>query len=162
VLAAMGVALLVASGVASAQATEYEFIHQTVQIDEIISIGDTCNGAESIAISGTVMYVFRALEDANGGLHFLSGHVNYQGVGGTGLVSGDKYRIVLEENVVGNQMLPSDSGSQEVENTATVTYKVISMGPTPNLVGHFTQHFTYDANGEFVSYHETTNEGCRG
>jgi hypothetical protein len=148
--------VILVSELASARAIVNERIHQRVKID---STAYACNLVEPIAISGTALFVFRVTQDANGGLHFLDGHVNYQGVAGEGLLSGENYRVVFAENVLLNANSPEGS---QAENTATITYKVISTGPTPNLVGHFTQHYTFDANGKFIGSHDTSNEGCNG
>jgi hypothetical protein len=138
VVAIVAAALLAFSGAVLAQATTETF-KQEIPVD--FTPTNPCNG-EPVHLTGSVNFVFHTTQDANGGFH-LTGHAETQRISGTGLESGDKYRAVSAFNSTLN-FVPEGAEEQ----TAPLTYSIISSGPSPNFVTHYTMHVTLNANGE--------------
>jgi len=102
-----------------------------------------CDGAEAVELQGSVHLTAGVTQDQRGGLH-LRVHVNYQGVTGTGTVSGATYEVPTTVN------LNTNLGSATTFTT-TVNVRFISHGSAPNFNMHQNVHITINANGEITA-----------
>lgn len=105
--------------------------------------GTTPDGAEPVALQGSLHFTIGVTEDQRGGSHARL-HVNYQGVTGTGTVSGVTYEVPTTANLNVNM------GSANTL-TFTVNVRFISHGSAPNFNLHENFHVTINANGEITA-----------
>lgn len=114
-----------------------------------------CNG-QPVVLSGTVHMVVHFTTDAAGGTH-VSIHTNYQGVSGTSPSNpGVTYRAVNSSHQTFNSSVPQS------EFTSIENVRLISSGPTDNLIVKFTSHTTINANGEATSSFTRFEVVCNG
>jgi hypothetical protein len=149
----MGTALALAAGGALAQATTQTFeIKVPLDGQEIVN---PCTG-EPVQLTGQRHILFHITEDANGGFHAVT-HLQLQGVSGTGLVSGQRYKVV------GVTRDESYFAPGELRETMIIhRFHIVSGGPSDNWLVNETIHVTFNANGEptaeVLNFH-TTCEG---
>ncbi len=114
-----------------------------------------CNG-NAVMLSGTVHMVVHFTTDAAGGTHVVM-HTNYQGVSGTSVTNpGITYRAVNSSNQSFNSKDPQS------EFTSIENVRLISQGPTANLIIKFHSHTTINADGEATSSFTRFETVCRG
>lgn len=127
-------------GVASAQASSVTQ-EQRVPISGATFVPCANGGlGENIEISGTLHSLMHVTTDDRGGFHVLF-HTQLTGLSGTGMLSGDAYRmsaLTLDHANLTN-------GASEMTSVART--RTVGMGSAPTLVLEFTVHFTYNANG---------------
>lgn len=108
---------------------------------------------EFVHITGDIHNVISVTARPNGGFHFRE-HTNFQGVGGVGLTSGDKYRVVetvdFEEDIA--------AGS---EVTLEGIEKILEQGAGGDQILRESAHITINANGDVTSSFSDFNISCR-
>ena len=124
-------------------------------VNEIIPVEGTvtsteCTNGETIELNGNVHLVGRVVVDETGG--HVVGHVNFQGVRGDGLTTGNDYRVpyAFDSTTDFNIRFDTTQGSA----TETTAFELISKGPSksaPNLLVHAQFHFTINANGKVTA-----------
>jgi hypothetical protein len=137
-VAAIG-ALTAAVGSASAMAEAPTTVSFKFRIGVPAFVPCALGGAgEEVETSGTAHMVIHLAHD---GITYGVTHANYQGLSGTGLTSGDKYRAVSAE---------TDVTPTAKFNVVTITEVIqfIGQGPNNNFRIYFLFHFTVNANGE--------------
>lgn len=114
-----------------------------------------CNG-QPVVLSGTVHMVVHFTTDANGGTH-AGFHTNYQGVSGTSPTNPNiTYRAVNSSHQTFNSRDPQS------EFTSIENVRLISSGPTDNLIIKVMTHITINANGEATAEFTRIEVVCRG
>jgi hypothetical protein len=108
---------------------------------------------EVVELSGDLHDLFSYTIDSNGGVH-LDVHDNPQGVSGTGLTTGDRYRAtgVTRFNL---------NSTDTMEVTLVNNFRVIGQGPGNNLLVHDNLHVTVNANGELTASHDNFRVECK-
>jgi len=115
-------------------------------------------GTGSAPVSGTVVNPCNGESVAwQGTAHFGSGHVNFQGIEGTGSLGND-YRVV---NTANFELTRSGESAQN-EFTTTAAFLFVSQGAPPNFVSHTTYHVTFDADGRPTATVTRIETDCRG
>jgi hypothetical protein len=126
---AIAVVVLLASGIASAAATNETDVYRQ---PESFTIDNPCQGYEEpILVEGVFQYVYRVTSVGEDPYYFLV-HANASNVTGTGLETGDEYRFINGVVATGSGS-PGPSGSQ---NTYNVRYMIVSDGASPNFILH--------------------------
>ena len=105
-------------------------------LDTVIT--NNCTG-EDLALSGTVHTLFSITESRNGGFH-LQFHMN-QEFSGTGLTTGMSYRSIGVDNFSLN------TSGLPFEQTSVGNARLLGRGAGGDLMVHYLQHLTVDANG---------------
>ena len=119
------------------------------------TVFNPCAG-EAVDLSGAAYLMAQVTTDTNGGTHVVT-HFNYQGLSGTGLTSGKKYRLSDADQSVFNTL-----GPPPLEFTVVSTFELIGQGPGNNFLIHFTGHVTVNAKGEVTADVINAREGeCR-
>ena len=115
----------------------------TVTTNVEIPINQTvtdCNG-QPVVISGTAHMVVHFTLDGHGGTHVVV-HNNYQDVTGTSQINpAITYRAVNTSHQTFNSNVPQS------EFTSTENVRLVSSGPTDNLIVQITTHTTINALG---------------
>ena len=140
-LVVAGVALLVASGVAIGQATT-EVVHVR-QLESFVleeTIHSSCID-EPILVEG-VFYGVQTVTQNDTGYH-AGVHGGTANVTGTGQESGDEYRFINVGSSVGSSLI----NGVETYETA-LSFIVITEGPSPNFMMHFTYHGVFNAGND--------------
>jgi hypothetical protein len=138
----------------SPQAANPEVDVATWFIDVAQFVPCAAGGAgETVTASGQGRAVFRTIVDASGGIH-TSFHINYQGVSGSGLSTGDKYQGVG----VFQGTTTSSAGSV---STFSRTLRLIGQGANNNLIMRTQFHLTFNANGELTAIVESDTLECQ-
>jgi len=106
------------------------------------TVVNPCNG-ENVTWQGTA--------------HFGSGHVNFQGIEGTGSL-GNAYRVI---NTANFELTQSGESAQN-EFTTTAAFLFVSQGAAPNFASHTTYHVTFDADGRPTATVTRVETDCRG
>lgn len=110
---------------------------------------------ELVSISGdlhTVMHL--TINDNHLAAEF---HAHPQRLVGTGLTTGDTYRLVGGDHSVTSLQL--DGGTRVFNAVSNIL--VVGPGPDNNTVSHSTIHTTFNHNGELTSMHVTADADCR-
>jgi hypothetical protein len=97
----------------------------------------TCGPEELVAYEGFVHVLVTGEDTENGFEHKL--HVNYQGVQGIGLTSGDRYIVQQNENSESSISFDPASRSSEVDNLS----RIIRVGSEDNLWARTTFKFSF-------------------
>lgn len=101
---------------------------------------------EDVELTGEVRFVMHITVDDTGGRHVKT-HTNFEGVSGTGLVTGNEYRLVGSFNEEFN-----DNGeTPQLEMTSNQILNVISREAFDNSLIHSMSHFTINSNGELTA-----------
>lgn len=114
-----------------------------------------CTG-EQVTFAGTMHVNNHMTTDASGGTH-LRTHINYQDVVGTGVLSGNTYRVGTVSNEVTN-----DNAGPQLNATVISTVKLIAPGPPLNYFLRIVMHITINANGVTTSTVQEVSIECRG
>jgi hypothetical protein len=138
-LTTMTLALLLAAGVALAQATTTH-LQETLPVDFTLDQTEGCSG-ELVPLTGQLNSVFHITEDAAGGIHVAT-EFNFANVQGTGEVSGGQYRVPT----VSRSTATTDSDGFPVIVSEETSSIVIGQGQLPDERVHFTFHITINEN----------------
>jgi hypothetical protein len=125
----VSVVLLLASGVAMAQATT-----ETINIrsPESFTIDNPCPGYEEpIQVDGVFHHVGHVTQ-FEGNLFRFVGHTNTTNVTGIGLVTGDEYRFINSGGFAGGGTTAGGTNTL----TDEVSYIIVSKGASPNFMLH--------------------------
>lgn len=117
---------------------------------------NSCNG-ETVTLTGEVHVVTHVTTDANGGTHTKS-HQNFENVTGTGALTLVTYRGVSSNNHTVN----NNGSNAQQEFTMINRVRLISRGPTDNLLFSVTVHSTINANGQATSTVNNVTIDCNG
>jgi len=113
-----------------------------------------CGAGEDVHITGPLHIIFHVTLDGSGGAHVVEVH-NPQGVTGTGLTTGTKYR-----GVGGS---PFEISNVRVGEEHSFLTNILLIGPGPGnnfvLQDHF--HITVLADGTVTSVHDNFTAECR-
>lgn len=143
-------ALMIGSGHAAlAQATVTTY---NTDVPVSFTLLNPCG--ESIAISGEVHVLVHQTTHGDGTYSYAS-HVNYQGVNGVGVESGDKYQTTSTTNATG-------SGTGAFNSSYADSFHLIGQGTTNDYLVHTTIHFTINDNGEFTAFVDNFKVECQG
>jgi hypothetical protein len=127
-----------------------------VNLLEITRFVPCANGGqgEDVFLSGRLHSVFHTSLDGNGGAHVVVVR-NPQGISGTGLTTGAKYR-----GVGGS---PEDVFNVRVGevHTSVLNIRIIGQGPGNNFTIHENAHTTVLADGRVTSFHDNLSIECR-
>jgi len=129
------------------------FIVQIDQ-DDWLPCGNGGNG-ENIHYSGPLHVIIRGTFNDNAGtVHFSQ---QPQGITGVGSVTGDKYIITTnnEETVTGSFI------NGRFDDAFVSNVGIHGPGPDANYHGHYTFHYTYNANGEQTVYIDNFTVDCK-
>ena len=120
---------------------------------------DTSSTVSSeVPVSGTVLNPCNGEGVSwQGTAHFGSGHVNFQGIEGTGSL-GNTYRVV---NTANFELTQSGESAQN-EFTTTAAFLFVSQGSASNFDSHTTYHVTFDASGEPTATVLRIESSCQG
>jgi len=155
-LTTMTLTLLLAAGVALAQATTFH--ESETQSTEFFLEEDpenVCVG-ETIHFTGLIHFTNHITQDASGGLHTVT-HFNFIDVQGTGLVSEGQYRLPQALNGT----IHSNSGGFPIVQTEEVSSQVIGQGQLPDFRSHFLLHITINENGDSTAVVDGATAECR-
>jgi hypothetical protein len=92
--------------------------------------------------------------DSAGGFHF-KGHLNTQGVSGTGLTTGDKYQAQNVLNVV------EFNGKVGIEFTHVSNIRIIGQGNGNNFLLHLNLHITVHPDGTVTGFVDNFRSECK-
>jgi hypothetical protein len=137
-LTTMALALLLAAGVALAQATT-QHINQTLPVDFAVD-DQECSG-ELIHFTGQLHAVFHITNDAAGGIH-AAAQFTFADVKGIGEVSGGEYRLPT----TATSTFHTNSEGFPIIATEHSTSNVIGQGQLPDSKAHLLIHFTINEN----------------
>jgi hypothetical protein len=121
--------------------------------DEVVYV--PCSG-EYVELTGSVNFVFHSTFDAAGGQH-LKIHSNLQGVSGTGMTTGVKYRGTQSDL---DQFNVAEADAP-FEGSTVTSEQIIGQGPGNNFVLHESAHFTINANGDLTAQHDHVSVDCK-
>jgi len=151
---AIAVVVLLASGIASAAATnETDVYHQP----ESFTIDNPCPGyEEQIQIEGIFHYqghLAKVYPDPTQPEHDIYQYQvrnNTTNVTGTGLSTGDRYRLNSQFSLAEVQLSP-EMGSQGLyTGTETHQIQIISYGDSPSFIGHVTTKYVWTSDLEKI------------
>jgi hypothetical protein len=110
---------------------------------------------EAVLVSGTAHIVVVTTTDAQGQPHVIV-TVNYQGLQGRGLTSGDRYVGVAAENQISNfePLAPWVV-------TMAQTVQFVGQGPDNNFMVKSLLHLTVDATGKVAAFKQELQIECR-
>jgi len=103
---------------------------------------------EDISIQGSWVETWTSVSDGNGGVHTRF-HINWAGITGTGLTTGDTY-VVPQVSRSGDYFHQFEEGEGPANGTGTLTFQLISKGSGENVRVKGVWHFTTNANGEMT------------
>jgi len=151
-------AAVVVGGLASvtvAQAGNTAVTNITFPVDVFEFVPCAAGGAgEVVELTGDIHDVARPTLNGN---HFsMTFHENVQGLSGTGLTTGDKYRATGTATLTFN----GNFNNGQAEETFTGSFDVIGQGPGNNLVSHEVQHITVNANGDVTVSFDNISLDC--
>jgi hypothetical protein len=139
---------------AYAQAETFN-VNERIPLDrEII---DSCAGdgeGEVVHVTGRLHLLGHVTLDSAGGFH-LQPHFNTQGVSGTGLTTGDSYRMI---HVGANNTVNGRVGS---ETTDVFNFRLIGQGDASNHLVHLTLHFTVNPDGSLTAFVVNSVRECK-
>jgi hypothetical protein len=132
----------------------------TVQFTTPVNTGVTysCGGIfEHVSLTGSINTVLHTTRDASGGVHIIDGHTNFQGLSGTGDITGTRY------NFAGG-VTPISSIGQDSANTLSFLAhgRLISQGQQENQLASTQFHVTFNANGQPTATVENFVFQCTG
>ena len=139
-LTTMALALLLAAGVALAQAPT-QHINQTLPVDFTLDDTEGCSG-ELIPLTGQLHAVFHLTLDDAGNVQHLATQFTFANVKGTGDVSGGTYTVPTTSTSTVN----SNLGGFPIITTEHSISNVIGQGELPDSRAHFLIHFTINEN----------------
>ena len=107
---------------------------------------------EFVALTGSLHDVLHGTEDGAGGFH-VRALENPQGVSGTGLSTGDKYRGtgVTQSNFTAKASVPE---------TFVDNFRIIGQGSGVNLLLHENFHVTVNPDGQLTASHDNFSVTC--
>jgi hypothetical protein len=148
-LAALAVMLVVASGVAVAQAaTETLNVNQP----ERFTIDNPCT-REPVLVEGVFHHLVHVTQTEEG-YHFVI-RTNTHNVTGTGLRTGDEYRFINVGGSVGGDVVDGVSHA-----TDEVSFMVVTQGASPNFILHGTSVLVFDEDFDPYVIFEVSTVGC--
>jgi hypothetical protein len=110
---------------------------------------------EVIQLSGTLHVHSTSVSDGNGGFHVTS-HSNWQGVEGTGLTSGEKYRFISRGKSTFNT-----SGPLPFTSTSTTHNNMVGQATGVIMIVQNQFHITVNASGEVTSQFSHQSAECK-
>lgn len=117
---------------------------------------NACNG-EPVALTGRIHLVTHFTQSSSGSTNFTL-HSNYEEVQGTGQQTQTLYR-----GVSSNTHKDTNNGpTPQFEFTNVDRFRLISLGPSPNLIVNTTVHTTVNSNGEATSTVSNFTVNCTG
>ena len=125
-----------------------------ITLDVFVPCADGGVG-ETIEVSGFVHVQSSVTFDRAGGVHF-SEQVNPQGVGGTGLTTGDKYRAI---GLTRDDFSTTSSGVLQL--TFINRFDMIGQGPGNNFSVHETEHVTVLPDGTVTVFFDNLSITCK-
>ena len=152
-LTTMTLTLLLAAGVALAQATTETF-SETHQVEFTLD-GNECIG-EPVHFTGQLHLLIHITEDAAGGMHTAI-EENFTNVKGTGAVSGGQYTAPT----IGTTTLHSNSGGFPIVQTVSEESIIIGEGQLPDERTHLVFHLTINENETVTSEFLKATGECR-
>ena len=135
-LTTMALALLLAAGVALAQAPT-QHINQTLPVDFNLDDTEGCSG-ELIPLTGQLHAVFHLTLDDAGNVQHLASQHTFANAKGTGDVSGGQYTLLSKVTNTVN----SNLGGFPIVTTETASGTLIGQGQLPDSTAHLVLHFT--------------------
>ena len=125
--------------------------------DSVVYVPCANGGAgEYVELSGSLNFVFHSTFDSSGGMH-LQLRSNLQGVGGTGMTTGAKYRASDSETLQFN--VAADDAP--FESTTVSSFDIVGQGKGNNFLLHESAHFTVNANGDVTAQHDNFSVDCK-
>ena len=120
-------------------------------------VGNVCsdNSNEIIQLDGTLHVNSTQVADANGGLHVTS-HANWQGVEGTNLTTGEKYRFITRGKSTFNT-----NGELPFTSTMTTHNNLVGQSTGVILVMQIIFKVTVNANGEITTQFAHQSAECK-
>jgi hypothetical protein len=118
---------------------------------------NVCSGNfdEVIQLDGTLHVNSTTVSDGKGGFHATS-HANWQGVEGTNLTTGEKYRFITRGMVSFNAQ-----GSFPFESTRTTHNNLVGQGTGLILITQIVFKTTVNANGEVTTQFAHQSAECK-
>jgi hypothetical protein len=138
-LTTMALALVLAAGVALAQAPT-QHINQTLPVD--FNLDDQACSGELIHLTGELHAVFHLTLDDAGNVQHLATQFTFANVKGTGEVSGGRYTVPTTSTSTAN----SNLGGFPIITTEHNISNVIGQGQLPDSRAHLLIHFTINEN----------------
>jgi len=108
---------------------------------------------EEVAFAGDVHQVVHVTLTGKGRA-ILMAHIQWQGVTGTGLVTGDKYTGVSVSH-------STETLAVGVEETFTFNFRLIGQGSGNDLMMHNKFHVTVNPDGSVSSFHDNFGGACK-
>ena len=143
------------ASVTAAQAGNTTITNTTSPINLLLVVPCANGGAgEFVFLSGEIHSIVKLT--INGNRFNLEEHINFQGVSGTGLTTGDKYQGTDTFNHSDNDSL---NNLQHVE-TITSSFRVTGQGPGNNFVAREVAHITFNANGDVTVFFDNFSADC--
>jgi hypothetical protein len=140
-LTTMALALLLAAGVALAQAPT-QHINQTLPVDFNVD-DEACSGELIHFFTGEVHSVFHLTLDDAGNVQHLASQHTFANAKGTGDVSGGQYTLLSKVTNTVN----SNLGGFPIVTTETASGTLIGQGQLPDSTFHQVLHFTIHEDG---------------
>lgn len=150
-------ALLVAAVALPARARADQPITTNEQFPIDYRVGNVCsdNPNEIIQLDGTLHVTSTQVSDPQGGLH-LTSHANWQGVEGTNLTTGEKYRFITRGKIAF-----STNGELPFTSTSTTHNNLVGQGSGAILVMQIVFKITVNANGEITTQLAHQSAECK-
>lgn len=156
VLAAVPLAAAMAMAWSPQAASGANVVNETYNLPLTVDVNSCTTPPDPVALSGKVHVVITTTANGTGGYNVRSDS-NYEGVTGTGLLSGDTYSD-SDETV--DQY--SQGGPFPVTHYVTDRSELISHGGDPNMYMYVTMQDTVAANGVTIPIVRTVTVSCHG
>jgi hypothetical protein len=127
----------------------------TLQVDDVFPVQE-CTG-EPVRVQGEVTSILRSTVDATGALR-SGGHTEGHLIG-TGLVTGDTYRVITIREITTN--LAFEGEGAIVVGTGAWAFLVVGPGPDNNFLVFNQEHFTVTPSGDVVVNFRNITSVCR-
>lgn len=139
---------------AYAQAETFN-VNERIPLDSEIIVSCAAGGeGEVVHLTGSLHLLGHVTLDSAGGFH-IQPHFNTQGASGTGLTSGDNYRVI---NVGANNTV---NGKVGFEATDVFNFRLIGQGDASNLLVHITIHLTVHPDGTVTASVFNISRECK-
>jgi hypothetical protein len=119
------------------------------------SAHNPCSGEDVEFVEGQMHTVIATGADQGGGVHY-NDHVNFAGVRGVGLTSGDEYVVPYSTSF----SLQTTNGA--TTNTAVQTFQIIRTGSEDDYLLQVRYHLTVKPDGEVAVEHIGLEMSCKG
>lgn len=147
---------LTGPGILTPARAETEIINERFLIELLVFVSCADEGAgELVLLEGTLHSLFHVT--INGNNFKVKVHDQPQGISGTGLTTGDRYRATgVTQQTFGGSFVNGQFSDTYVNN-----FRIIGQGPGNNFLVHEKFHITLNAKGELTASVDNFSVECR-